>query len=86
MEVIELKNENMSNSSENNMMVIRADFANFARTLISNGTTTPEQATSQLLQKNPNFKTDEIFQKIFPIIFRIELCKALKSANKPQNS
>lgn len=79
MEVVEVKHENMSNSSDNNLMVIRAEFANFARTLISNGTTTPEQATSQLLQKNPNLKTDEIFQKIFPVIFRIELCKALKS-------
>ena len=76
---MELKNENMSNSCDNNLMVIRAEFAKMARTLISTGTTTPEQAISQILQSNPDLKTDEIFEKIFPVIFRIELCKVLKT-------
>ena len=72
---IKLEEDHMANSWENNKMVIAAEFATMARTLISSGTTTSELATSQLLQLNPDFQQDKIFRELFPIIFNMELCK-----------
>lgn len=72
---IKLEEDPMANSWENNKMVITAEFATLARTLISSGTTTSELATSQLLQLNPDFQQDQIFRELFPMIFNMELCK-----------
>jgi hypothetical protein len=63
----------MAKSWENNDMVMRAEFANISRMLIGAGITSLSKAIETI---EINFKGDEAFYQLFPIIFNIELRKA----------
>ena len=64
---------------KNDKMIITAEFAKMSRKLIAAGITCPTKAKETIKM---NFKGDEIFRDVFPIIFNIELCKLkLKAPN-----
>lgn len=69
---IKLEEDPMANSWENDKMVITAEFAKIARSLIEKGVETSKDAVNQI---SPKFPNDHIFHDLFPIIFNIELCK-----------
>jgi len=76
---IKLQEDPMANSWENDKMVITAEFANIARSLIEKGVETSTDAVNQTSSAFPN---DDMFRDLFPIIFNIELCKVkLKAQN-----
>ena len=76
---IKLEEDPMANSYENNKMIITAEFADIARSLIENGVETSRDAVNQISSSFPN---DHIFHEVFPLIFNIELCKSkLKAQN-----
>lgn len=76
---IKTQEDHMANSWENDNMVIRAEFADIARTLIKKGVESSEDAVNQISSFFPN---NNIFHDLFPIIFNIELCKEkLKAQN-----
>ena len=69
---IKLEDDPMAHSWENDKMVITAEFAAIARSLIKNGVKSSGDAINQLSSSFPN---DRIFHDLFPTIFNIELCK-----------
>lgn len=76
---IKTQEDPMANSWENDKMIITAEFAKMSRKLIAAGITCPTKAKETIKM---NFKGDEIFRDVFPIIFNIELCKLkLKASN-----
>ena len=76
---IKVQEDPMANSWENDNMVIRAEFANIARTLIEKVVKSSEDAVDKVSSFFPN---NNIFHDLFPIIFNIELCKSkLKAQN-----
>lgn len=70
---IKLQKDPMANSWENDKMVITAEFANIARTLIEKGVESSEDAVDKV---SSFFPDNNIFHDLFPIIFNIELCKS----------
>ena len=72
---IKLEDDPMANSWENDKMVITTQFADLANKLIQSGITSSDDAINELFTIYPQFRKDEIFQKLFPIIFNIQRCK-----------
>lgn len=67
-----IEEDPMSNSYENNKMVVVAGYAEIARSLIADGVETPKDAVNRIKER---FAGDKIFFDIFPTIFNIEICK-----------
>ena len=67
-----IEEDPMSNSYENNKMVVVAGYAEIARSLIADGVETPKDAVNSIKER---FAGDKIFFDIFPTIFNIEFCK-----------
>ena len=57
------------------MDLIISGFTDFANIAIDNGAMTVEDGMKFMIIFNPDFKHDKLFNKIFPIIFRMEMCK-----------
>lgn len=75
------EDDKMAMSWENNVTMLKAEIAKLARTMIQNGHTSAEETLSGIAETNPQMYNDEVFMNLFPIVFRIELCKAKKSIN-----
>ena len=71
----------MSNSWENDKMVITAEFSKIARELIKKGVVSSTEAVNEI---SSVFQQDKIFHDLFPILFNIELCKHKLNAENPK--
>lgn len=76
---IKLEEDPMANSWDNDKMVLRANLADIARQLITNGCETSSEAISKV---GAHFLNDRMFSQLFPLIFNIELCKMKLKDNK----
>lgn len=73
--------DKMALSWENNLTIMKADIAKLARSMIENGHTDPGVAMDSIVRASPQMSGDKLFKSLFPVVFRIEMCKAKKSIN-----
>lgn len=69
----------MSNEESDPMHLITKAFKHFCNQIIAEGIEDSDKARDWMVSKNPDFEHDVIFNDIFDLIFRIEICKRKQS-------